>query len=604
MICELFEMAGCSNDRRDLTQSKLEAEAQIIMDNGLDSDSEFSDQASEHSDHQTDTEEEWDDEGEGIMHNDSSESSTESSGEENNISDFRNAFYGKNRFKWAKTPPAASRTRKHNLISHLPGIVGEARARMPLKPLHAWKCLISDDIIQEILAKTNERITNMASKYNLHNLSCQYTNHLDIIEFQAFLGLLYLAGVFKSNNEDLRSLFATNGTGRDIFRATMSLNRFYFLLSSLCFDEPATRLERIADGDNLAAISNVFNMFITNCQSNYSCGEYMTIDEMLIAFRGRCKFRMYLKSKPDKYGLKMQCLVDAKTHYLLNGFIYSGKDTHKTNPRKLSVPTLDVLALIPPISGTNRNVTGDNWFSSIELIRELKRHNITYVGTLKKNKREIPSEFQPHKDRLANSALFGFTASESLVSFVPKKNRAVLLVSTMHHSDTMVNEKPEVINFYNETKGGVDSLDKKCACYKTGRRTRRWPQVIWFRILDIAGVNANVIFNGVQGNKIMERRLFLTTLGQELIEDHVKRRAQQQCLPRELRIIIFKVSGLQEPVPPHNPEQLQGKKRGRCKICPYSKNQKKESSTCDKCRGFICKNHSHKKVLCENCIEK
>ncbi|XP_030745477.1 uncharacterized protein LOC115874468 [Sitophilus oryzae] len=252
-------------------------------------------------------------------------------------------------------------------------------------------------------------------------------------------------------------------------------------------------------------------------QSNYSCGEYVTIDEMLVAFRGRCKFRMYLKSKPDKYGLKMQCLVDTKTHYLLNSFIYSGKDTHKTNPRKLDIPTLDGLALIPPISGNNRNVTADNWFSSVELIRELRKHNITYVGTLKKNKREVPYEFQPHKDRPANSALFGFTGSESLVSFVPKKNRAVLLVSTMHHSNAMVNGKPEIVNFYNETKGGVDSLDKKCACYKTGRRTRRWPQVIWFRILDIAGVNANVIFNGVQRNKIMERRRFLTTLGQQLI---------------------------------------------------------------------------------------
>lgn len=596
-------MAGCSNNKCGLTQSELEAEAQKIMDNGLDSDSEFSDQVSEHSDHQTDSEEEWDDDGEEDIQNDSSQSSSESSTEENSISDNRNSYFGKNRFKWAKSPPASSRTRKHNIISHLPGIIGEARLKMPKEPLQAWECLISDDIIQEILAKTNERITFMASKYNLHNLSCQYTNHLDVIELKAFLGLLYLAGVFKSNNEDLRSLFATNGTGRDIFRATMSLNRFYFLLASLCFDDPVTRLERIANGDNLAAISNIFNTFITNCQSNYSCGEYVTIDEMLVAFRGRCKFRMYLKSKPDKYGLKMQCLVDTKTHYLLNSFIYSGKDTHKTNPRKLAIPTLDVLALIPPISGTNRNVTADNWFSSVELIRELRKHNITYVGTLKKNKREVPYEFQPHKDRPANSALFGFTGSESLVSFVPKKNRAVLLVSTMHHSNAMVNGKPEIVNFYNETKGGVDSLDKKCACYKTGRRTRRWPQVIWFRSLDIAGVNANVIFNGVQRNKIMERRRFLTTLGQQLIEEHIKRRAQQQCLPRELRSVIFRVSGLQEPVPPNDPEPPQGKKRGRCKVCPYSKNQKKESSKCDNCQGFICKNHS-RKVLCENCIEK
>lgn len=59
----------------------------------------------------------------------------------------------------------------------------------------------------------------------------------------------------------------------------------------------------------------------------------MTVDEMLIGFRGRCVFRMYIKSKPRKYGLKIMCLCDAKRHYLLNAFIYSGKTTEQ-DPKK------------------------------------------------------------------------------------------------------------------------------------------------------------------------------------------------------------------------------------------------------------------------------
>lgn len=512
-------------------------------------------------------------------------------------------FYGKNRFKWAKNFPVQSRTRRHNLVSHLPGVIGKARATRPENAIQAWECLIDDDILQIVVEKTNERITDMAAKYNMHNISCQYTNHIDTIEMRAFIGLLYLAGVFKSNNEDLKALFATDGTGRDIFRATMSLNRFYFLLSALCFDDRTTRPQRIANGDTLAAISDIFNKFITNCQSNYSCGEYLTIDEMLIAFRGRCKFRMYLKNKPDKYGLKVQCLVDARTHYLLNAFLYTGKGTHKTNPRKLAIPTLDILALIPPIDGTNRNITADNWFSSMELVRELQKHNLTYVGTVKKNKREIPNQFQPNKNRPQNSSIFGFTKNETLVSFVPKKNRSVLLISSMHHTDTIIQGKPEIINFYNETKGGVDSLDQKCACYKTGRRTRRWPQAVWFRILDIGGVNSNVIFNGTVNNKSLERRIFLTALGQGLIEPHLRRRSQENNLPRELRNIICKISGVREPEPILGPVE-RGKKRGRCHVCPYSRNQKKESLKCDKCSGYICQNHASKKVLCQLCVDR
>lgn len=40
-------------------------------------------------------------------------------------------------------------------------------------------------------------------------------------------------------------------------------------------------------------------------------------------------------------------------------------------------------------------------------------------------------------------------------------------------------QKPEIISYYNSTKGGVDALDEKCSIYSTGRRTRRWPMAIF-----------------------------------------------------------------------------------------------------------------------------
>lgn len=121
-----------------------------------------------------------------------------------------------------------------------------------------------------------------------------------MIELKAFIGLLYLAGVFKSNHEDILALFATDGTGRDIFRFTMSKNRFTFLIECLRFDELATRGVR-KETDPLAPISEIFNKFVSNSQQNYFCGVNTTIDEMLVPFRGRFKYRLYMKSKPAKY---------------------------------------------------------------------------------------------------------------------------------------------------------------------------------------------------------------------------------------------------------------------------------------------------------------
>jgi hypothetical protein len=51
------------------------------------------------------------------------------------------------------------------------------------------------------------------------------------------------------------------------------------------------------------------------------------------------------------------------------------------------------------------------------------------------------------------------------MSFVPKWNKAVILVSSMHDSRVMdeATQKPEIILDYNMTKGGVDTCDKMCA---------------------------------------------------------------------------------------------------------------------------------------------
>ncbi|KAJ8939496.1 hypothetical protein NQ318_022551 [Aromia moschata] len=63
----------------------------------------------------------------------------------------------------------------------------------------------------------------------------------------------------------------------------------------------------------------------------------------------------------------------------------------------------------------------DNWYTNIPLADELLDKKITVVGTLKKNKREIPPEFQPQKQRVVESSLFGFQKEKTLVSYVPRK---------------------------------------------------------------------------------------------------------------------------------------------------------------------------------------
>ncbi|CAK1594216.1 unnamed protein product [Parnassius mnemosyne] len=106
----------------------------------------------------------------------------------------------------------------------------------------------------------------------------------------------------------------------------MSKNRFETLLNCLRFDDASTRDER-RSSDKAALISQLFEKLIQNCKEVCSIGSYAFIDEMLVAFRGRCRFKMYMPKKPNKYGLKIMCMTDAKNGYFVDAYIYLGKDS-------------------------------------------------------------------------------------------------------------------------------------------------------------------------------------------------------------------------------------------------------------------------------------
>jgi hypothetical protein len=119
--------------------------------------------------------------------------------------------------------------------------------------------------------------------------------------------------------------------------------------------------------------------------------------------------------------------------------------------------------LVQPISGQDRggrNVTTDNFFASVDLTNQLKNKTLTPVGTTKQNKCEIPQEFKPARHRDDKSSIFGFTKDLTLVSYVAKKNKSAVLLSSLHHDSEICSDsgKPEIIEFYNKTKGAVDML--------------------------------------------------------------------------------------------------------------------------------------------------
>lgn len=309
------------------------------------------------------------------------------------------------------------RHRSQNILVEQTGVIGTAKEAKTI--LECWKCFINDSILEKILQHTNEYIEIIRPHY-IRERDARFT---DMVELKAFIGLLYLAGVFHANRMNLEDLWGKDNFGVEMFRLVMSLKRFKFLLRVIRFDDRTTRAER-RSVDKLAAIRDVFSVFVDNCKNSYSPGQNVTIDEMLAGFRGRCSFRQYIPSKPNKYGIKIFSLVDAEIWYTHNLEIYPGKQPE--GPFETSYKPSDVVKrLSEPIYGTGRNITADNWFTDTEVVNFLKNKKLSYVGTIKKiNGNYPPNSLSPNAGKKKQACLV-FKKMQQLFPMFQKKIRTL-----------------------------------------------------------------------------------------------------------------------------------------------------------------------------------
>ncbi|XP_036834956.1 piggyBac transposable element-derived protein 4-like [Oncorhynchus mykiss] len=446
---------------------------------------------------------------------------------------------------------------------------------------------------------------------------------MDATDLRAYVGLLILAGVYRSRGEAAASLWDAE-SGRTVFRATMPLKVFHRYSRLLRFDDRQSRPARLAT-DKLAAIREVWDLWEARLPALYNPGPDVTVDEQLVPFRGRCPFRQYIPSKPAKYGIKSWVACDAKSSYAWKMQVYTGKAAGGGPEKNQGMRV--VLDLTTGLSG--RNVTCDNFFTSYDLGQRLLERNLTMVGTVRKNKAELPPALLQSRGRQVLSSRFAFTPTATLVSYLAKRNKNVLLLSTLHtegHVSDRRDRKPALILDYNCNKGGVDNLDKVVGTYSCRRMTARWPLVVFHNILDVSSYNAFVIWREIKPDwmpgKRNKRRVFLEQLGKALVKPLIQRR---QHLPRtEAASALVKVlqsataaeaAAAAAAAEAPRDQQRQGpaadtaaaplvapatgaSKRKRCQLCPPKKDSKTHTVCC-RCKKYICKGCSH--AYCHTC---
>jgi len=522
-----------------------------------------------------DFEDQYESTDEGEMDNDSfSENiiTTESeSGDENNaFGSYLQTFQSKNKtMSWCSeyTGQPKGRFSKHNILREKAGPTKFAIREID-SISSSFLIYFREPLLKIIIQWTNEE-------------GCRVYNNewkaIDIIELKRFFGILILIGVYRSKNEAVSDLWNLQN-GRKIFNSIMSRNRFSSIMRVIRFDNASERRHK-RSSDKLAPIRELFDKWNSHLQDAYVPNWSMTVDEQLVAFRGKCPFRQYMMSKPAKYGIKFWAICDSVTSYAWKLEVYTGKKDIRESNQGENV----VKRLTKEIEKSGRNITCDNFFTSYALAMHLISRNLSLVGTIRKNKPELPIEFTNSKNRTAYSTLFGFQDNATIISYCPKKGKVVTLLSTMHNNeivDTTEQRKPQIILDYNKTKGGVDTMDKMVNTYSTKRMTRRWPLIVFYNMLDISAMNAYIVWLSMNSNydiAMTKRRNFLLHLGKELAGY-----TDEEIIP--VSIVTL--------------EPSRKSRKSRCCICPSTKDRKTRT-LCVRCQGYVCGEHSI--VYCTSC---
>lgn len=201
-----------------------------------------------------------------------------------------------------------------------------------------------------------------------------------------------------------------------------------------------------------------------------------------------------------------------------------------------------VFALIEKYLHKGRTVYADNFFSTLDVAQTLMRQKTAFVGTVRSNKQFVPKEFLKARTRPVCSSLFGFyEGNVSLCSYVPKKNRAVLLLSIMHYTCTVDNlsesKKPMVVLDYNANKSGVDTMDQMLGTYTCKRKTNRWTLALFYNMVDIAALAAFIIYNELKPEKKCDRRrTFIKLLTKQLAIPNIEDRAMNPHITKYPKI--------------------------------------------------------------------
>ena len=395
-----------------------------------------------------------------------------------------------------------------------------------IDPLDYFRLFFDESVFMFIADETNKYAERYLSNKELtpssRLLKWSTTNTKELM---SFLGLLLLQGLVTKPVEKLfwskRPILST-----PFFGKVMTEQRYALLMKFLHFEDedkfdpenhPNTKLRKIFD---------IYSMIVEKFKTLYVPEENITIDESLIAHKGYLGWKQYIPSKRARFGKKLFQLCEARSGYVWNSIIYTGKGTvFKQEYEKFGLATKTVLTLLHDLKGQGYLLTTDNFYTSPELAELLLQSRTDICGTMRVNRRGLPEQLKKEKIKKGNIIAF---QKGKMVALKWCDKKPLLMLSTVHNADfTNVSnkrdknekKKPLAVVEYNLNMGGVDKSDQCLSYYPTIRnQQRKYYKKIFRHLINQSVWNAFVLFKKKEGGE-MTHLNFRMKLIERLIEE-------------------------------------------------------------------------------------
>ena len=222
---------------------------------------------------------------------------------------------------WA-LPPKPQKRVVHTFIGAPKGKSSEAahitKESTPLSVL----LLFFAEIISLLVVETNRYYDQYLQNSDGHSPQREVTE----AEMFAFLALtLQMGHTVQGRLEDYWTKMEQLRT--PFYGQTMGRARYCHILRFLHFsDNNRNGVDRT--DDRLWKLRDLFEIVRTNFLKFYNPSEHLSIDELIVKFKGRVVFKQYIPKKCKRFGIKMFKLCDS-TGYTYDMNVYLGKDRQR-----------------------------------------------------------------------------------------------------------------------------------------------------------------------------------------------------------------------------------------------------------------------------------